>query len=84
VTEPTPIRGCGCAGEKCRLPKGDDRHGLSGSYKNYGCRCKRCRTAWAIYFRQWLHRDPARAERERQRRRARYLKKKAETRKVAA
>ncbi len=65
------------------LPKVDDRHGLPSTFKNYHCHCRRCRSAWSLYWRQWLHADPARYERERKRRRERYLRDKSHG-KVAA
>jgi hypothetical protein len=75
---------CDCGGENCRLVKGDERHGLSGSYRNYGCRCTRCRRAWAMYWRQWVHADPVRYERIKRQRRERYRAKMAEKKRVKA
>jgi 5-methylcytosine-specific restriction endonuclease McrA len=39
------VTGCGCGGERCRLPTGDERHGTNHGYCTGGCRCPGCRAA---------------------------------------
>lgn len=31
-------------------------HGTSNGYSNLGCRCHRCTKAWAVYYRERMHR----------------------------
>lgn len=33
-----------------RFDLSDPRHGTANGYNNLGCRCKRCRRAWAVYY----------------------------------
>jgi hypothetical protein len=37
--------------ERPTLPPDDPRHGTPNGYNNLGCRCQRCRDAWAAYCR---------------------------------
>lgn len=53
------------------LPAGDPRHGTTGGYTNWGCRCAECREANTTKHREWRHRtgysEPRAAVSERRR-----------------
>lgn len=40
---------CECAGSRCRLSAGDERHGTANGYGNLYCRCEPCRAARSVY-----------------------------------
>jgi hypothetical protein len=69
----TSETGCGCGGARCRLRRGDARHGSENGYGNYGCRCRRCTTAHRDSHHARMNADPDRlaAHRERMRERRR-------------
>ena len=46
---------------------GDPRHGSHNGYINLSCRCQPCRDAWAAYHLQYMHAEPERMARARDR-----------------
>jgi hypothetical protein len=34
------------------MDEDDERHGTKNGYNNLGCRCDKCKTAWAGYIRE--------------------------------
>lgn len=33
----------------------DERHGTTNGYSNLKCRCDRCKEAWKLWHREWMH-----------------------------
>lgn len=50
-------------------------HGTANGYNNYGCRCKRCKKAWAKTMYEYKERHPEARVRASDNMRARYYKK---------
>lgn len=51
----------------------DPRHGTSNGYTNLDCRCRRCKAAWRLTHRAYMHRDPEHLKKHAARERARRL-----------
>lgn len=61
------------------LPDDDPRHGTPNGYNNLGCRCPECREAQRIAMNKYMHADPQRLVRHRDRMRARRARTKGDS-----
>lgn len=51
---------CRCRGARCKIERGDQRHGTANGYGNLGCRCDPCCSAHTLSLRERKRRRIAR------------------------
>lgn len=54
------------------LADDDPRHGTTGGYSNWGCRCVACSSVWVDHHREYMNANPAQMAKHAERRRALY------------